>query len=137
MKKSTACLLIIIGSLIALYFLVLGWYIVAGIGGGLIWAGISALQQKNFQIIKEVITKDEKDNFFYLQITVQNISKKTGTIYAVANIYHQAQILTTITSNTLTVLPNEIGILKAIIQINDTTINASELSHKIVNAVIQ
>lgn len=137
MKKTTAYLFIVIGSIIALYFLVMGWYIVAGIGGGLVWAGVSTLCAKNFQTIEEIIIKTENDSFPCLQVTVQNLSKKVGTICIFANIYYREQVLTTVTSNTLTVLPNEIGVLKAVIQLNDSTIHIDEISHKIVNAVIK
>lgn len=137
MKKTTAYLFIVIGSIIALYFLVMGWYIVAAIGGGLVWAGVSTLCAKNFQTIEEIIIKTENDSFPCLQVTVQNLSKKVGTICISANIYYREQVLTTVTSNTLTVLPNEIGVLKAVIQLNDSTIHIDEISHKIVNAVIK
>lgn len=134
-KKTKAVIFIVVGVLIALYFFTLGWAIVGGCGLGLVWAGIEILRQKDFQIVEEGLVQQEQDSSPYLEIKVKNLSNKSGEIFITANIYHQGQIITTITSNTLTVPPNEIGTLKAIFQANN--LPKEELSYQIVKASIK
>lgn len=134
-KKTKAVIFIVVGVLIALYFFTLGWVIVGGCGLGLVWAGIEILRQKDFQIVEEGLVQQEQDSSPYLEVKVKNLSNKSGEIFITANIYHQGQVITTITSNTLTVPPNEIGTLKAMLQTKD--IPKEELSYQIVNASIK
>lgn len=136
-KKAKGVLFIIIGILIALYFFTLGWVIVGGVGVGFIWGGVEFIRAKDFAIVEEGLVKEEQDALPYLQVKVQNLSKKSGNIFITANIYYQNQIITTVTSNTLTVLPNEIGTLKAFIQLPHSNIKCEELTYKIVSSTIK
>lgn len=136
-KKTKGVICIVVGSLIALYFFTLGWSIIGGCGLGIIWAGISIIRQKNFEIVQEGLAQDEQDLLPYLEVKVKNCSNKTGEIFITANVYHQNQVITTVTSNTLTVLPNEIGTLKAVIQTPQKDIKKEELTYKIVNVSIK
>ena len=136
-KKTKGVLFIIIGILIALYFFTLGWVVISGVGLGFIWGGVEFIRAKDFGIVEEGLLKEEQDALPYLQVKVQNISNKSGEIFITANIYYQNQIITTVTSNTLTVFPNEIGTLKALIQLPHGNIKCGELTHKIVSSTIK
>ena len=136
-KKAKGVLFIIIGILIALYFFTLGWVVIGCVGLGFIWGGVEFIRAKDFGIVEEGLVKEEQDALPYLQVTVQNLSKKSGDIFITANIYYQNQIITTVTSNTLTVLPNEIGTLKAFIQLPHSSMKCEELTYKIVNSTIK
>lgn len=136
-KKAKGVLFIIIGILIALYFFTLGWVVIGCVGLGFIWGGVEFIRAKDFGIVEERLVKEEQDALPYLQVKVQNLSKKSGDIFITANIYYQNQIITTVTSNTLTVLPNEIGTLKAFIQLPHSSMKGEELTYKIVNSTIK
>ncbi len=136
-KKTKGVIFIVIGVLIALYFFTLGWAIVGGVGLGLVWTGIILIRAKDFTIVEEGLVREESDGMPYLQVKVQNLSKKSGEIFITANIYCQAQIIATVTTNTLTVLPNEIGTLKAVIQLPQNNDKKESLTYKIVSSTIK
>lgn len=136
MKKVVGIILIIVGGFIAFYFFTLGWAVVGGVGLGLVWGGISMMREKNFQIVEEGIVADENGGA-YLQVKVQNLSSRLGEIFITANIYYQNQVITTVTSNTLSVPPQEIGTLTAYIPLNQVTVEITQLTHKIVNSKIR
>ena len=136
-KKAKGVLFIIIGILIALYFFTLGWVVIGGVGLGFIWGGIEVIREKEFGIVEEGLVQEEQDSLPYLQVKMQNFSNRSGEIFITANIYYQNQIITTVRSNTLTVLPNEIGTLKALIQLPHSNIKREELTYKIVSSTIK
>lgn len=137
-KKGAGILLIIIGIFGGMYLYVLvGIFGSIGFGGGLIYAGYKLCSAKNFELISEKIIMNKRNDGFCLEVCVKNLSNKEGQIFVNANIYNKEQLIFTVTTNTLTVLPNEIGRLNADININPEEVNINEITHKIIGSTIR
>ena len=54
-----------------------------------------------------------------------------------ANIYNKEQIILTVATNTLMVMPQETGILRADINVNLEEINIKEITHKIISCTVK
>ena len=137
-KKGLGVFLIILGIFGGIYLYVLvGFFGSIGFGGGLIYAGYKLCTAKNFELVSEKIILNKSNNGFNLEICVKNLSNKEGQIFVNANIYKKEQLIFTVTTNTLTVLPNEIGRLNADININPEEVNINEITHKIIGYTIR
>lgn len=137
-KKGAGILLIIIGIFGGMYLYVLvGIFGSIGFGGGLIYVGYKLCSAKNFELISEKIIMNKRNDGFCLEVCVKNLSNKEGQIFVNANIYRREQLVFTVTTNTLTVLPNEVGKLTANININPADININEITHKIISSTIR
>ena len=137
-KKALGVVLIILGIFGGLYLYVLvGLFGSIGFGGGLIYAGYKFCTAKNFELVSEKIVKNKSNDGFCLEVCVRNLSSKEAQIFVNANIYRRQQLVFTVTTNTLTVLPNEVGKLCANINMNPADISIKEITHKIIGSTIK
>lgn len=137
-KKGIGVILIIVGVLGGMYlFALIGLWGAIVFGGGFIYGGYKLCTAKNFELVSENIIYDKSKNTFCLEICVKNLSNKEGQISVNANIYKKGQLVFTVTTNTLTVLPNEVGKLSADISVNSEGININEITHKIISYTIK
>ena len=137
-KKGLGLLLIVLGVLGGVYlFVLVGIFGALGLGGGLIYAGYKLYTAKNFQLISDKIELNKKSNTLYLEVCVKNLSNKPGEIFVTANIYNKGQLIMTVTTNTLTVMPQGLGKLKAEIDVNIEEINPENITHEIIGSSIK
>lgn len=137
-KKGLGLLLIVLGVLGGIYlFVLVGIFGALGLGGGLIYAGYKLYTAKNFQLISDKIELNKKSNTLYLEVCVKNLSDKPGEIFVTANIYNKGQLIMTVTTNTLTVMPQGLGKLKAEIDVNIEEINPENITHEIIGSSIK
>mgnify|MGYP003293903415 CR=1 FL=1 len=137
-KKGIGILLIIIGILGGLYLYVLvGFLGSIGFAGGLIYGGYKLYTAKNFELVSEKIKISDTNDKLFLEICVKNLSDKEGQICISANIYNKEQIILTVATNTLMLMPQETGILRADINVNLEEINIKEITHKIISCTVK
>ena len=114
-KSGLAIVFIILGILIALYFLTLGWYIIGGAGCGLIWVGVSYFNSMKVEIINSEIS--DSNNIKVIKFLLQNISNKAGSVNIYVNILKEQKIIASLVSNSLYLNAHSQGI--AIIDISN------------------
>ena len=137
-KKGIGILLIIIGILGGLYLYVLVGFLGAiGFAGGLIYGGYKLYTAKNFELVSGKIKMSDTNDKMFLEICVRNLSEKEGQICISANIYNKEQIILTVATNTLMVMPQETGILRADINVNLEEINIKEITYKIISCTVK
>ena len=137
-KKGIGVFLIIIGIFGGIYLYVLvGFFGSIGFAGGFIYGGYKLCAAKNFELISEKIKTSDANDKLFLEICVRNLSNKEGQICISANIYNKGEIILTVTTNTLMVMPQETGILRADININLKEINFKDITHKIISSTIK
>ena len=137
-KKGAGILLIVIGILGGVYLWALvGFWGSIGFAGGFIYSGYKLCTAKNFELVSEEIKISDTNDKLFLEICVRNLSNKEGQIYVSANIYNQQQIILTVTTNTLMVMPQETGILRADINVDIERINVKDITHKIIGCTVK
>ena len=127
MRKGLGVFLIIVGTLIAIYFFTLGYYIIGGLGVGMVVGSISGLNAMRVGIVSSEIC--EENNKKIIKVLLQNVTNKNGEVNVYVNILEEGQIIASLVSNTLFLNAQSQGV--AIVDVSNYDIDKEKINYNI------